>query len=322
MRRTLVGLFLSLSLVIFALAWLPTHSLVGAVVSATATPVPSATPGTLVSPVATTAGVMASSSAVLEQKLEIKKGQDITETNPKIQSKLGSFLDQNPAQPLNPTNVIQHAIRYAVHQGVPANVLVLSLLFPIIASFIATSRHLIGLEGFGVYTPAVLAIAFLSTGIVSGLFLFLAIIAAVTIGRSLLRHIKLQYLPRTALLLWLVSLTVFGLLILSPWFSKLGIDLITISIFPILVLILLSENFIDALLSSTQTRAIELTTETVAMAVLSAIFMSTAAVQRFVIINPEVTIVGVFIVDILVGRYTGLRLSELFRFKPILDTEE
>lgn len=268
------------------------------------------------------AEVATSSAQAVQQQVEERREKNITEGGGEVKSRLRQHLENNPPQELNITNFVQHAIRNAVEQGVPSNVLVLLLLFPVVASMIAASRHIIGLEGFGVYTPAVLAVALLSTGIITGLLLFVVILVAASIGRSIFRKFHLQYLPRTALTLWLVSLTVFGVLLISPYFMSTGINLLALSIFPILVLILLSENFIEAQLSGSQYRAFELTAETMFLAVIAALFMQTEAVQFFVIVNPEITILAVLIVDIIVGRFTGLRLAEYLRFKPILDPEE
>lgn len=264
----------------------------------------------------------ATPAAQVQEKIENKQEKDITQVVEPAKSRLARLLDERPVGELTFTNFMQHLIRNAATQGVPVNILVLILLFPVIASFIAASRHVIGLEGFGIYTPAVLAVTFLSTGLISGILLFVAILAAATIGREILKRFKLQYLPRTALMLWAVSLSVFFLLVASPYLLPLGIDLITLSIFPILVLILLSENFIEALLSGTQKRAVELTFETILLAALSAVFIRTQVVQEFVLFHPELMILVVLIANIAVGRYTGLRISEYFRFKPLLDTEE
>ncbi len=92
----------------------------------------------------------ASPSAKVEEKIQEKTQKDITETTGEVKSKLAQYLDENPLEPLNPFNFVQHAIRRAVDAGVPANMLVLLLLFPIVASFIAISRHILGLRGCGV----------------------------------------------------------------------------------------------------------------------------------------------------------------------------
>jgi len=278
-------------------------------------------PGATNSAEATASGE-ASPSAQVSQKIEEKKEKDITESSGPAKGRLAQLLDSNPIAPLNPTNFLQHAIRRAVDQGVQANVLVLILLFPVIASFIAASRHIIGLAGFGVYAPAILAVALLSTGIITGLFLFISILLVASVGRSVIKRFKLQYLPRTALLLWVVALSVFGLLLASPYFLRINLDLITLNIFPILVLVLLSENFVEATQTGSESKAIELTLETILLAVISALFVRTKLVQDFVILHPELTILAVLVIDMAVGKYSGLRLTEYFRFKPILDPEE
>jgi len=203
--------------------------------------------------------------------------------------------------------------------------LVLLLLFPVTATLIAVFRHVIGLRGFGVNTPAVLAVAFVSTGIVKGLIVFTLVFVSVLIGKEVINRMKLQYIPRAALLLWFVSAMVFALVLASPYLTSpylpLG-DIASIGIFPLLMIVLLSENFMDAHVTATLQKAFQLTLETVVLAILSALFMRTYEVQKFVIVFPELTLISVFVLNVLVGKYTGLRVSEFFRFKSIIDQEE
>jgi hypothetical protein len=127
----------------------------------------------------------------------------------------------------------------------------------------------------------------------------------------------LQYLPRTAMLLWGVSLTTLGFLIASAYFD---IDLfLSISIFPLLIMMLLTENFMETQLVASQSQTIQLTLETLFIAILCSLVIDSEIVQKWVIINPEITILFVAGFNILIGRYTGLRLLEYIRFKPLLD---
>lgn len=277
--------------------------------SPTPSPIPSASPDST-----------ATASATPVVQISQPSAADITQTTGPTRSKLAIYLDENPLTSNSPVYFIQRAIRDAVNKGVPANILVLLLLFPVTASLIAIFRHIIGLRGFGVYTPAVLAVAFISTGITRGLFLFGIIFLTSMIGRAVINRMKLQYLPRAALLLWLVSIVFFGLILISPYISVL--DFVSIGIFPLIVLILLSENFLEAQLSGSFSAAVQLTGETLVLAVISTLFMRTLFVQQFVILHPEITILVVLGVNVLVGKYTGLRVTELLRFKPILDPEE
>ena len=262
----------------------------------------------------------ASPSAKIEEKIQEKSEKDITVTTGPAKSKLAEHLEKHPIGDLSIFNFMQYAIRFAVGNGVPANMLVLLLLFPVVASLIAASRHLLGLRGFGVYTPAVLAVALLSAGIITGLILFGLILLTTIIARMGITRLKLQYLPRSALMIWFVSLMVFGLLLFSPYL--LITDLVSIGIFPILVLVLLVEDFTSAQFSGSLSNALQLTFETLFLAVISALVMSQEAVQQFVILRPEITVILVAAVDIAVGKYTGLRIAEFFRFKPILSPTE
>lgn len=246
----------------------------------------------------------------------IEKKSDITETEGEVKGKLERYLESQPIGGLSWNTFLSHAIRAAIARGVPATTVVLVLLFPMVAALIAASRHLLGLRGFGIFVPAVLSVAFVATGLISGIVLFLVILAVATLGRRLMKYLKLQYLPRMALLLWLVSLGVLALLLVSPWLN-LG-ALATLNIFPILILVLLTENFIEVQIGKSQREAIELTVETVILAVISSLVLSLETVQRLALLYPEWIVVLVAVFNVFVGKYVGLRLSEYLKFRSIL----
>ncbi len=261
----------------------------------------------------------ASPAAEVEKKIQEKKAEDITETSGEQKSKLVSFLEQHPIGPLSWHNFVQHAIKEAVDQGLPANIIVLLLLFPFIAAIIAASRHIVGLRGFGIYIPAVLSVAFVSTEILSGVIFFIAVLLAAIITRKIVRKFKFPYLPRTSMILWGVSVFILGLLMLS---SKLALhELLTINIFPLLILILLTENFMDSQLFNSQQEALKLTLETLLIAIFCSLIINQDVVQQFVLLYPEISLLGTALFNYLIGRYKGLRLLELMRFRSILTQE-
>jgi len=253
-------------------------------------------------------------SSIVKEVTE--KKEDITEPTPEVKGKLERFLMEHPPKPLTITNPIQHAIREAVKRGVPANMIVLVLLFPLVASLIAASRHIVGIRGFGIFLPAALSVVFVSTGITAGVLLFLTIITVATIARMLMRKMKLQYLPRMALLLWFVSLGVLAMLFLAPFLNL--EELATISIFPVLILILTMESFIRVQIGKSMKQALRMSFETLIIALICSFIVQLDAVQRFVLIKPEIYIFAIGMADIYMGKYTGLRLLEYKKFKEIL----
>lgn len=260
---------------------------------------------------------LASPSAEVVQKIKEKAEEDITQPTETQKSKLAAYLDENPPGPLSWHNALQHAIRKAVENGLPANIVVLILLFPIITMIIAASRHVVGLEGFGIYIPAVLSVAFVSTGLTSGVVLFVAVLVAGIISRRAVRRLKMPYLPRTAMLLWGVSILVLGLLVAAALLNM--VTLLTINIFPLLIMMLLTENFMETQLFSSQKKALRLTFETLMLAVGCAVLISLESVQRFVIVHPEITLISVAIANWALGRFNGLRLLEYLRFRSLLE---
>lgn len=262
---------------------------------------------------------IATPSAQVEQRIQEKQDQDITQPTGEQKSRLVAYLDNNPIGPLSWNNFIQHAMRRAVSQGVTPTIMVLVLLFPLVASLIGASRHIIGLRGFGIYIPAVLSVAFVSTGIVEGILIFLAIIGTALITKAAIRKMKISYLPRTALLLWTISLGIFATLLVAPVFNL--VTLMSVNIFPILILVLVSENFLDAQSRTKQSEAIALTVETIGLAFISSLILRWEVMQQFALTQPELLIIGTALLNLLIGKFTGLRITEWLRFRSIIEEE-
>lgn len=264
---------------------------------------------------ASSSSKLASPSAEIEEKIQKKKDEDITETGGQQKSKLAAYLDEHPIGSLSWSNFIQFTIRKAIEKGLPANIIVLLILFPLIASIVAISRHVIGFRGFGIYIPAVLAVAFVSTGIITGTIIFVAVLLFAVITRTIIKRFRLAYLPRTALLLWGVSTLVLILLIVAAYTNVASI--ITINIFPLLIIILLTENFLSSQLFNSQKEAFKITIETLMIAVFCSLIISLEPVQQFVILHPELSLLAIAATNILTGKYSGLRLLEYLRFTPL-----
>lgn len=265
--------------------------------------------------VATEAAEMATPAAQTIVQQVTEKKADITETQGPTVGKLGQYVLSQKVGEMSPANFIQHAIRRAIVAGIPGSTIVLVILFPLVAAIIAGARHLIGLRGFGIFTPAVLSVAFVATGIVTGILLFLIILGVANLGRKLLKKAHLQYLPRMALLMWFICLGVLAVLLTAPW---LGLEaLMNLSIFPILMLVLLAETFIEVQMGKSRREATELTVETLILALISSLVLSLEAVQRFALVNPELLLIMVAALDVFLGRYVGLRYTEFKKFKQL-----
>ncbi len=266
---------------------------------------------------ATPAGQTAQ-AGIVERRVEEKT--DLTQPTGETKSKLEKVLEENPVGELSWQNFLRYAITRAVKNGVPVNTVVLILLFPLVVAMVAAARHLIGMRGAGILTPALLSVAFLATGVWAGVILFIIILAVTVIGRTTLKTLKLQYLPRVSLLLWIVSAGVFVTLFVA---SIGGVSqLVTVGIFPILILMLLSETFIDIQQGRSGSEARALIFQTFVLAMISSLMLGNELVQRAVLLWPEMIFFGVAVFDVFMGRYTGLRLSEYLMYRGIVKEDE
>lgn len=258
------------------------------------------------------------SAGIVEKIIEDKA--DLTQPTSVTKSKLEKLLEENPAGSLGWNNFLRYSVTRAVKNGVPVNTVVLVLLFPLIVAIVAAARHLIGVRGVGILTPALLAVAFLATGVWAGVALFVIILLVTIVARMALKILKLQYLPRVSLLLWVVSAGVFlTLLMASIWNVS---SLVTVGIFPILILMLLAETFIDIQQGRSGSEARALIFQTFVLAMISSLLLASPAVQRAVLLWPEVIFLGVAVFDLFMGRYTGLRLSEYLMYRGIVKEDE
>ena len=260
----------------------------------------------------------ATPSGIVEKIIEDKA--DLTQPTSVTKSKLEKLLEENPAGALSWNNFLRYSVTRAVKNGVPVNTVVLVLLFPLIVAIVAAARHLIGVRGVGILTPALLAVAFLATGVWAWVVLFVIILLVTIVARMALKVLKLQYLPRVSLLLWVVSAGVFlTLLMASIWNVS---SLVTVGIFPILILMLLAETFIDIQQGRSGSEARALIFQTFALAMISSLLLAAETVQRAVLLWPEAIFMGVAVFDLFMGRYTGLRLSEYLMYRGIVKEDE
>lgn len=245
---------------------------------------------------------------------------DLTQPTVEVKGKLRKVIDDNPVGELTYTNFLRYTIERAAKNGVPVNTLVLIMLFPLAVTLVAASRHLLGIRGTGILTPALLSVAFLATGIWAGVVLFLIVLFVTVISRSLLSNFRLQYLPRVALLLWFVSAGVLATMTLAgEW--KLA-SMTEVGIFPILILMLLAETFIDLQSGRSASEARQLIFQTFVLAMFTSLILGWEIVQQLVLLYPEVIFLGLAGLDILMGKYTGLRLSEYFMFRQVASGDE
>lgn len=208
-------------------------------------------------------------------------------------------------------------IEFFIHQGIPLETIVLILILPIIATFIAFLRQVVGIKAFGIYTPLIITFAFLATnGLKYGIAIFVTVIAVGMLMRFALRPFRLLYLPRVAIMLSLVAFAILLMLTIGGSLQRTG--LASVSIFPILIMITLVEKFVAVQIEKGNRTAMILTFETLAISILGYFIASWPWLIKSMLIHPW-AILATIPINIILGKWTGLRVTEYVRFKNIIE---
>lgn len=227
---------------------------------------------------------------------------------------LGTFSTRT-VRDIGITNFMSFGLSFLINRGVPISSIILVLMLPIIATILAFARQVIGIKAFGLVTPTMTTLSFLVLGLQYGLIVFATVLICGTLTRLILRRLRLLYLPRMALVLTSVSL---GILL----FLGLGIalDAATVSafsVFPALVLIILAEEFIAVQFSSGARAAFTITAWTLVLSIAGYYLVSSEFLRTLILSYPELILFTIPI-NLGLGRWTGLRLTEYFRFRQLL----
>jgi len=216
-------------------------------------------------------------------------------------------------------------IGFFVANGVPIDTVILILMLPITATFIAFFRQVVGIKAFGIYTPLIITVTFLAidvatpgikyAGIKYGVTIFIAVIVIGMIMRFVLKPFRLLYLPRVAIMITVVALMILWLLLIGGNLKRTG--LASVSIFPILIMITIVEKFVSVQIEKGNKMAIILAGETLLISVVCYLIASTEILKQLIMQYPWVVLITIPI-NIALGKWTGLRLTEYYRFRDVI----
>ena len=175
-------------------------------------------------------------------------------------------------------------------------------------------RNVVGIKTFGTFMPVLIALAFRETGLLAGIVFFSIIVALGLAIRFYLEQLKLLLVPRLASIVIVVILLIAGLSIVS---NKLGFPRgLSIGIFPIVILTMTIERMTLVWEERGAGEALQQAGGSLLVGGLCFLLMNAPNVAHLFFVFPELLLV-VLAATLALGRYTGYRLTELWRFKEI-----
>ena len=214
---------------------------------------------------------------------------------------------------LRPWNVLSFMVNSMLSRGVQSQTIILLLMLPFIATILAFFKQVVGITTFGLYTPSIVALSFLALGWQVGILFLLFIIITGYATRTAMRRFRLLYIPKVAIIITVVSVTLLLMLTLA---SYAGASFSRDTVFVLLIMSTLSESFLNLKKEEGMLSAIIAIGETILAALLCALLAQWSKFQGVVLAYPELVLVTI-LVNLLLGRWTGLRLLEYFRFREV-----
>jgi hypothetical protein len=188
------------------------------------------------------------------------------------------------------------------------------LLVPLGALMVVMLRNMVGIQTFGTFMPVLMALAFRETQLLWGASLFTILVFLGLVFRFYLERLRLLMVPRlTAVLIIVVIL----MLLTSVISHRLGFETgLSVALFPMVILAMTIERMSVVWEERGSVEAIQQGLGSLVVAAICYVVMDQETVKHLVFIFPELLLI-VLAVTLLLGRYTGYRLLELFRFREL-----
>lgn len=177
-------------------------------------------------------------------------------------------------------------------------------------------RVIIGVKTSGTFMPVLIAMAFLQTSLIVGLIGFVSIVAIGLIVRSWLSHLNLLLVARISAVIITVIAIIGAISIIT---YKIGLtEGIKVTFFPMIILSWTIERMSILWEEEGYKEVLKQGGGSLFVAVCAFIAMDSLTIQHltFNFLGLQLIILSLVL---LMGNYTGFRLSELKRFKPLSD---
>lgn len=188
------------------------------------------------------------------------------------------------------------------------------LLLPIGALVVAFMRIVIGIRTSGTFMPVLIAVAFVQTSLVPGLIAFIAVVCLGLLMRGYLSALNLLLVSRISALIILVIFITTGLSIVG---YQMGFNTgMTVTFFPMIILAWTIERMSILWEEEGAREVLVQGFGSLFVAVVAYLAMSAPLASHLTFNFPELHLVVLGLI-LLLGQYTGYKLSELRRFHPM-----
>ncbi|MCA9659936.1 MAG: transglutaminase [Myxococcales bacterium] len=198
--------------------------------------------------------------------------------------------------------------------GLPFSLLQTVLMLPVGALVVVLFRNVIGVPTFGTFLPALIAASAGATGLTWGMVSLIIVTGSVVLARLALQRLQLLHSPTLAILLTVVVMSMLGTSLVADHLDL--EELARVAYFPIAVMAITSERLYLVLVEQGPREGMIQFGGTLLVVLACYLVMNSMAMQVLVSGFPEVLLL-VVAANIYLGRWVGVRLIELWRFRGL-----
>lgn len=218
----------------------------------------------------------------------------------------------------NPMNIFRAWMTLKEYQ-ITLNMVIVILMVPIGATLVALARNVVGVVPFGTFMPTLIAVSFRDTGFFLGGAMFLTIILTGLLMNLILMRLRLLHIPRLVIMITFVVAAILGV---SLALIKLGVASgAGVSLFPMAIVSLTCERFTITLIQEGWRDAVRRMIETFLVAAACFWVMNWGPLEVMIVAFPELLLLNVAL-NLVIGSWTGMRLTEYWRFHDVLAAPE
>jgi len=191
----------------------------------------------------------------------------------------------------------------------------LFLLFPICTLLITVLRNVVGIKTFGIFLPMLIGAACIFMGLIKGIVGFVVILSISFVAHHFLKQLQLLKIPRLAAIITINTMVfVAGLMILGAG-SRLEFGML--SLFPVIIISFVAERIHSISEEGDWLELLKRSSGTIVSIVGCYSLLNSFVLQGLFSFYPEFFLL-VLAAQIYLGKWTGIKLSELIRFNKIL----
>ena len=187
--------------------------------------------------------------------------------------------------------------------------------FPIGILIVVLMRNIVGIQTMGTFTPMLISMSLVKTGFITGLACFLAIVLLGLGIRFLMSKFNLLLVPRISAVVIFVILIIHALTIIGYNFD---IKIAQASVFfPIIITAWIIERASITWEEDGPINASRELISSLAVGIIVYFVIANETIRHIMFAFNELNIV-ILVIVMLLGTYTGYRLTELKRFAPLV----